>query len=220
MSQLDAITIPDKTYFKIGEVAKLLDLEPYVLRYWESEFDVLDPDKTDSGQRVYQREDIELIVQIRDLLYNEMFTIAGARRQLELEREGKPNFVGVEASVDTGRTDELEAENAELREQVEELSARLQEKEDVQPDMWEERLAAQTEQVEALEIELAEANQTIASQSEQIEALEVELAEAHQTIARLEDKVAQASNRGLDPRIVRGLREQLQGLARAAQRPV
>ena len=161
MSPLDAISIPDKTYFKIGEVAKLLDLEPYVLRYWESEFDVLDPDKTDSGQRVYQREDIELIVQIRDLLYNEMFTIAGARRQLELEREGKPCY----ASAATG---------------------------------------AEPEQAEQLE---------------RIEELEAELAEAHQTIARLEEKQSKATG-GLDPRLVRGLREQIEGLARLGQRPV
>lgn len=204
MSQLDAITIPDKTYFKIGEVAKLLDLEPYVLRYWESEFDVLSPDKTDSGQRVYQSDDIELIVQIRDLLYNEMFTIAGARRQLELEREGKPFYMGAdqleaEALADADRVDELEAENARLNEQLETLTARLDDRDEAQSDMWEEQLA---------------------SQNKQIAALEVELAEATQTVARLEDKLAQKSAGGLDPRIVRGLRDQLQGLARAAQRPV
>ncbi len=199
MSHLDAITIPDKTCFKIGEVAKLLDLEPYVLRYWESEFDLLDPDKTDSGQRVYQRDDIELIVQIRELLYSEMFTIAGARRQLELEREGKPCYANAEPVAHDERVEELEAQNTQLREQLEVLGTQLEQRAEAQPDMWEERLA---------------------SQSKQIDELEVQLAEANQTIARLEDKLANATKGGLDPRIVRGLREQLQGLARAAQRPV
>lgn len=86
------IELPEKTYFKIGEVAKLLEVEPYVLRYWETEFDVLEPEKTKSGQRVYQRDDIELLLQIRSLLYEEMFTIAGARRQLERSRQGKTSY--------------------------------------------------------------------------------------------------------------------------------
>ncbi len=78
------MNIPEKSFFKIGEVAKLLDVEAYVLRYWESEFDMLVPEKTKSGQRIYQREDIELLAKIRTLLYVDMYTIVGARRQLEL----------------------------------------------------------------------------------------------------------------------------------------
>lgn len=112
------LDIPDKRRFKIGEVAKLLDLEPYVLRYWETEFEVLAPEKTKSGQRVYRVEDIELVHTIRHLLYDEMFTIAGARRQLELQREGKPcllNGPGASASPELlSRVERAEAERALL----------------------------------------------------------------------------------------------------------
>ena len=80
---MNKVEIPDKATFKIGEVAKLLELEPYVLRYWETEFEQLTPSKTRSGQRVYEAEDIEQLVRIRDLLYVEQYTIAGARRQLK-----------------------------------------------------------------------------------------------------------------------------------------
>ena len=91
------IEIPDKTYFKIGEVAKLLDLQPYVLRYWETEFDLLKPRKTKSGQRAYVRGDIELLVLVKTLLYDEMYTIAGARRQLKLRKKGAIEPLGPEA---------------------------------------------------------------------------------------------------------------------------
>lgn len=206
MSHLDAVEIPDKTFFKIGEVAKLLDLEPYVLRYWESEFELLDPDKTDSGQRTYQRDDIELIFQIRNLLYNEMFTIAGARRQLELEREGKPCYFNAEEAASTEERDQselveqLEAENIEMREQIETLSARLEDKDGQQTDMWEARLE---------------------SQRDEIETLERELAAARETIAQLEAKSqSNAPGASVDPHLLQGLREQIEGLARLGQRPV
>jgi DNA-binding transcriptional MerR regulator len=94
MNLLDSFEIPDKAEFKIGEVAKLLDLEPYVLRYWEDEFERLDPEKTDTGQRVYGRGDIELLIRIRHLLYTEKFTIKGARRQFELAEEGESPILG------------------------------------------------------------------------------------------------------------------------------
>lgn len=74
--------IPDKPYFKIGEVAKLCSLQPYVLRYWESEFRSLKPEKTKSGQRLYRKRDVELVLRIRALLYDERFTIEGARAAL------------------------------------------------------------------------------------------------------------------------------------------
>jgi DNA-binding transcriptional MerR regulator len=71
-----------KPFFKIGEVAKLLDLKPHVLRYWESEFPSLQPKKNPSGQRIYAKADIEAIVEIKNLLYNERYTISGAKRLL------------------------------------------------------------------------------------------------------------------------------------------
>ena len=74
--------LPDQQFFRIGEVAEIADVEPYVLRFWESEFEGLSPKKSRSNQRRYSRKDVELVLLIRDLLYEEGFTIAGARRQL------------------------------------------------------------------------------------------------------------------------------------------
>lgn len=80
--------IPNKLYFRIGEVADLLSVKPYVLRYWETEFQDIKPAKSKSGQRLYKRRDVELLVHIKGLLYGERFTINGARRRLkELMRE-------------------------------------------------------------------------------------------------------------------------------------
>jgi DNA-binding transcriptional MerR regulator len=77
--------IPDKLYFKIGEVSKLTGVKPYVLRYWESEFKLLAPSKSKSRQRLYRRRDIENILQIKKLLYEERFTIAGAKKTLKAD---------------------------------------------------------------------------------------------------------------------------------------
>ena len=74
--------IPDKPYFKIGEAARLCAVKPYVLRYWETEFRSLRLQKTRSQQRLYRRKDIELLLKIRHLLYEERFTIEGARSRL------------------------------------------------------------------------------------------------------------------------------------------
>ena len=77
----------EKLYFKIGEACKQLDIQPYVLRYWETEFPALSPDKSKSGQRVYSREDLGIIRRIKELLYDEGYTIAGAKKKLEGEIE-------------------------------------------------------------------------------------------------------------------------------------
>ena len=77
-----SVTIPDKVYFRIGEVGRILGVEPYVIRYWESEFKTLRPRRTRSDQRLYKRTDIEALLTIRDLLYKEKFTIAGAKKKL------------------------------------------------------------------------------------------------------------------------------------------
>lgn len=74
--------IPNKLYFKIGEVSSLLAVEPYVLRFWETEFPKLAPKKTEKGQRLYRRKDVELLLQIKHLLYEKKFTIEGARQHL------------------------------------------------------------------------------------------------------------------------------------------
>lgn len=77
--------IPDKLYFKIGEVSDLLGVEPYVLRYWETEFSVLSPKKSGTGHRLYRRKDVELLLRIKHLLYEKKFTIEGARLSLQSE---------------------------------------------------------------------------------------------------------------------------------------
>lgn len=74
--------LPDKPFFKIGEAARLCAVKPYVLRYWETEFASLRPQKTKSQQRLYRRKDVELLLKIRHLLYEERFTIEGARARL------------------------------------------------------------------------------------------------------------------------------------------
>ena len=75
--------IPDKLYFKIGEVSELLGVEPYVLRYWETEFPTLSPKKSGTGHRLYRRKDVELLLRIKHLLYEKRFTIEGARQSLQ-----------------------------------------------------------------------------------------------------------------------------------------
>ncbi len=81
--------IPNKLFFKIGEVCEITDTQPYVLRYWESEFPALAPAKNSSGQRIYRRRDIETVLRIKQLLYEEGFTIAGAKKRLESELQGR-----------------------------------------------------------------------------------------------------------------------------------
>ena len=76
-------SLPHKLYFRIGEVAGLVGVEPHVLRYWEREFRTIRPTKSARGQRVYSRRDVETLMRVRDLLYSEGFTIAGARKKLQ-----------------------------------------------------------------------------------------------------------------------------------------
>jgi DNA-binding transcriptional MerR regulator len=82
MPQHDPQGIPDKTYYRIGEVARITKVKPYVLRFWESEFKVMSPPKSRSKQRMYRRRDIDTILMIKKLLYEQGFTIKGARRRL------------------------------------------------------------------------------------------------------------------------------------------
>ncbi len=74
--------IPDKLYFKIGEVSSLTGVEPYILRYWESEFKLIKPYRTKTNQRLYRKKDVETIVKIKKMLYEQKFTIAGAKKKI------------------------------------------------------------------------------------------------------------------------------------------
>jgi DNA-binding transcriptional MerR regulator len=85
-----AARLPDKIYFKIGEVSEIVGVEPYVLRYWETEFELLKPAKAPSKHRLYKKLDVELLLEIKRLLYTEGFTIEGARKKLkETKKEEK-----------------------------------------------------------------------------------------------------------------------------------
>lgn len=90
------MTIPDKIYFKIGEVARLTGVKPYVLRYWETEFKAIQPVKSRSRQRLYRKRDVELILKIKELLYEQRFTIEGARKRVR-ELLGEGELAAVEA---------------------------------------------------------------------------------------------------------------------------
>jgi DNA-binding transcriptional MerR regulator len=89
-----AIEIPKKLFYKIGEVCSLTDTQPYVLRFWESEFPQLAPKKTRTGQRVYRPRDIEMVLEIKKLLYEEGYTIAGARKKLGMDGSPADSVAG------------------------------------------------------------------------------------------------------------------------------
>ena len=98
-------SIPNKLFFKIGEVAEIAEVEQHVLRYWEEEFDVLKPNKNRSGQRLYQKKDIDQVLEIKQLLYADKFTIAGAKKKLKQKRPGNG-----EAQLDFGFDREMLAD--------------------------------------------------------------------------------------------------------------
>lgn len=91
----DLASIPDKLYFKIGEVSRIVGVEPYVLRYWETEFREVSPIKSRMKQRLYRRKDVEMLLKIRDLLYRQRFTIDGARKRLKAEGRETGDVDGV-----------------------------------------------------------------------------------------------------------------------------
>jgi DNA-binding transcriptional MerR regulator len=101
--------VPNKLFFKIGEVCEITDTQPYVLRYWESEFPALAPAKNSSGQRIYRRRDIDTVLRIKQLLYEEGFTIAGAKKRLESELAGR-----VDTPLPKGAADEITTNTQEV----------------------------------------------------------------------------------------------------------
>ena len=119
--------IPNKLFFKIGEVCEITDTQPYVLRYWESEFPALAPAKNSSGQRIYRRKDIETVLRIKQLLYDEGFTIAGAKKRLEAELTAKgptPQSqaqASVEEAVPTPTDERARVALKEVRAQLREI---------------------------------------------------------------------------------------------------
>lgn len=96
-SQQPAPRIPDRLFFRIGDVGELAGVETYVLRFWETEFPTLAPKKTSNGQRQYRRKDVETVLEIKRLLYDEGYTIAGARKVLQDRGRGKKRAEGKKA---------------------------------------------------------------------------------------------------------------------------
>jgi DNA-binding transcriptional MerR regulator len=112
--------IPNKLYFRIGEVAKLAGIKPYVLRFWESEFGTLGPKKSGTGHRLYRRKDVELVLEIKRLLYEKRFTIEGARKVLET----KPKRGAMKATPPRGQAELFTATSAlyqELRRELKDI---------------------------------------------------------------------------------------------------
>ena len=120
--------IPDKLYFRIGEVARICEVPAYVLRFWESEFQQLKPNKSGTGQRLYRKRDVEMALRIKRLLYDEGYTIPGARQVFQAEaRESRKKSAGPELPLPVASSDAvvagLEKVRKELRELVGVLSA-------------------------------------------------------------------------------------------------
>jgi DNA-binding transcriptional MerR regulator len=110
-----------KEYYSIGEVCEITNLKPHVLRYWESQFRILNPSKNRAGNRAYRRKDIQLIQLVKHLLYTEKFTIEGARQKLEDIRRGKET--GVELPSNEARVQEL---LRDLRRELEDVNHKIE----------------------------------------------------------------------------------------------
>ena len=118
----EQILIPDKLYFRIGEVASLCRLPAYVLRFWESEFPQLKPVKSSTGQRMYRKRDVESVLRIKQLLYEQGFTISGARQQLRAETKSDKTQTAIPFPAQSAP--ELQHIRQGLREILEMLSTR------------------------------------------------------------------------------------------------
>ena len=114
---MSASALPSKLFFRIGEVAGLVGVEPHVLRYWEREFRSIRPTKSAKGQRVYSRRDVENLMRVRDLLYSEGFTIAGAKRKLQrgAEPEAKTEAKTEQAEAKAEAVREADAADTTMR---------------------------------------------------------------------------------------------------------
>jgi DNA-binding transcriptional MerR regulator len=112
--------LPEKLYFRIGEVAGLVGVEPHVLRYWEREFRSVRPTKSAKGQRVYSRRDVDTLMRVRELLYKEGFTIAGAKKKLQ-KAGVEPREVDPEARAAARVREKLAALKSEIEAFLEEL---------------------------------------------------------------------------------------------------
>ncbi|MDP8979873.1 MAG: MerR family transcriptional regulator [Acidobacteriota bacterium] len=117
--QQDPQEIPDKLYFRIGDVSRLAGIKPYVLRFWETEFPGLGPKKSGTGHRLYRRKDVELVLEIKRLLYEKRYTIEGARKFLDARGKPEASRAAVEPARKSKRKQaELFPEGAPVLDQV------------------------------------------------------------------------------------------------------
>jgi len=135
----DQTIIPDRLYFKIGDVGKICDLETYVLRFWETEFPQLKPNKSGTGQRLYRRRDVELVLDIKRLVHGEGYTLAGARQALSQIQHGRrmdpkrepqaasplPAGLALPMGENTQRGDRVAATIGQVRAELREIAAQL-----------------------------------------------------------------------------------------------
>lgn len=122
-----ATSIPDKLYFRIGDVAKLCGVEAYVLRFWESEFPQLKPNKSGTGQRLYRRRDVELALRIKQLLYADGYTIAGARQVFTAESRESKKASQTELPLKRGSAQSAAQSQASAEKQLQKLRGELRE---------------------------------------------------------------------------------------------
>jgi DNA-binding transcriptional MerR regulator len=136
----DSAPIPDRLYFKIGDVARICDVETYVLRFWETQFPQLKPNKSGTGQRLYRRRDVEVALEIRDLVHGQGYTLSGARQALDQAKRPRPEAqkariqeasrdsqsrLPLAASEATGRLDAVARMVGQARAELREIAALL-----------------------------------------------------------------------------------------------
>jgi DNA-binding transcriptional MerR regulator len=128
-----AVSIPEKLFFKIGEVCEITGIQAHVLRYWESEFPMLAPQKNRAGQRTYRKRDVEMVLRIKELLYEDQYTIAGAKKRLtnELRGASKLKVVTPEMSAQLNSVSSAPQFAPTLSHQTEELERTFAEPDDV-----------------------------------------------------------------------------------------
>ncbi len=125
---MDEPEVPVKLYYRIGEVSQIVGVEPHVLRYWETEFRSIRPQKSRKGQRIYSRRDVDKLLKVKDLLYTHGFTIAGARKRLrEAGAEAEPERPVVAAPPTTaGLSAQARGQLIELRAEVQRMLSELE----------------------------------------------------------------------------------------------
>lgn len=126
-SSTSGASIPDKLYFRIGDVAKLCGVEAYVLRFWETEFPQLKPNKSGTGQRLYRRRDVELALRIKQLLYSDGYTIAGARQVFAAESRESRKVAQTELPLKRGNGQPAPERHSSAEKQLQKMRGELRE---------------------------------------------------------------------------------------------